>query len=90
MVKAIRFTPIGNPQFVSGTCPLTDNNKSSANVTPLRPTRPCPECKRPSQRDHYPFCSARCRNVDLNRWLTGAYVLPAVESADDSDDELDS
>ncbi|GAB1582798.1 MULTISPECIES: DNA gyrase inhibitor YacG [Phyllobacteriaceae] len=57
-----------------------------AKVTPLRPTRPCPECGKPSSREDYPFCSRRCRNIDLNRWLSGAYVIPAVESADDSDD----
>ncbi|WP_110753643.1 DNA gyrase inhibitor YacG [Phyllobacterium leguminum] len=57
-----------------------------AKVTPLRPTRPCPECGKPSSREDYPFCSPRCRSIDLNRWLSGAYVIPAVESADDSDD----
>ncbi|MCO4318759.1 DNA gyrase inhibitor YacG [Phyllobacterium sp. 21LDTY02-6] len=66
---------------------MTEENKTSAKVTPLRPPRPCPECKRPSQREHYPFCSARCRDIDLNRWLSGAYVLPAVESADDSNED---
>ncbi len=29
-----------------------------------------------SSRDHYPFCSRRCREVDLNRWLSGSYVIP--------------
>jgi endogenous inhibitor of DNA gyrase (YacG/DUF329 family) len=47
-----------------------------ATVTPLRPKRPCPECGRPSARETYPFCSTRCKNVDLNRWLTGAYAIP--------------
>ena len=51
-------------------------------VTPLRPKRPCPECGRPSTRDSFPFCSERCRNIDLNRWLTGRYVIPVTE--DDS------
>jgi hypothetical protein len=54
-----------------------------ANVTPLRPKRPCPECGRPSARDTYPFCSARCKNVDLSRWLTGAYVIPGREDEDE-------
>jgi endogenous inhibitor of DNA gyrase (YacG/DUF329 family) len=49
------------------------------NVTPLRPKRPCPECGRPSSRETYPFCSVRCQNIDLNRWLSGAYVLPGAE-----------
>jgi endogenous inhibitor of DNA gyrase (YacG/DUF329 family) len=35
--------------------------------------------------DSYPFCSKRCRMVDLNRWLTGAYAIPVVE--DDEEDE---
>src|SRR5262245_38886105 len=43
-------------------------------VTPLRPPKPCPECGKPSSRDSYPFCSARCKAVDLNRWFSGAYV----------------
>jgi len=47
-----------------------------APVTPLRPRRPCPECGRPSARETYPFCSARCKAVDLNRWLKGAYAIP--------------
>lgn len=50
-------------------------NAPGATVTPLRPRRPCPECGRPSARDTYPFCSNRCKDVDLNRWLTGAYVI---------------
>ena len=49
---------------------------SAASVTPLRPKRPCPECGRPSARDTYPFCSPRCKDVDLNRWLSGRYVIP--------------
>ena len=52
-------------------------------VTPLRPKRPCPECGRPSARDTYPFCSARCKNVDLNRWLSGAYVIPERDGEDE-------
>ncbi|MBB4305026.1 hypothetical protein GGD81_004092 [Rhodobium orientis] len=58
----------------------SDNTpKKADNVEPLRPTRPCPICKKPSQRKFYPFCSKRCADVDLNRWLTGAYAIPVVE-----------
>jgi len=49
---------------------------TGAPVTPLRPRRPCPECGRPSARETYPFCSARCKAIDLNRWLKGAYAIP--------------
>ena len=56
-------------------------------VTPLRPRRPCPECGQPSARHTYPFCSKRCKDVDLNRWLSGAYVLPGREEEPGSSDE---
>ncbi|MHB2267076.1 DNA gyrase inhibitor YacG [Aliihoeflea sp. PC F10.4] len=52
-------------------------------VTPLRPPRPCPECGKPSQRATFPFCSVRCKNVDLNRWLTGSYVIPGRPDEDE-------
>ena len=58
-------------------------------VTPLRPRRPCPECGRPSARDTYPFCSMRCKDVDLNRWLTGSYAIPVTEVEDNQDDDFD-
>ena len=45
-------------------------------VTPLRARRPCPECGKPSARETYPFCSVRCKEIDLNRWLSGRYVIP--------------
>lgn len=59
--------------------------KASA-VTRLRPTKPCPICKKPSKQKFHPFCTARCANIDLNRWLTGAYAIPVTE--DEEDDEL--
>ncbi|MES2983863.1 MAG: DNA gyrase inhibitor YacG [Pseudomonadota bacterium] len=46
----------------------------------------CPVCSKPSLAATKPFCSARCREVDLNRWFTGSYAVPAVE-LDDVDDE---
>jgi endogenous inhibitor of DNA gyrase (YacG/DUF329 family) len=32
-----------------------------------------------------PFCSARCRDLDLGKWLDGSYAVPAVEDDDDED-----
>lgn len=52
-------------------------------VTRLRPTRPCPICSKPSTQGFYPFCSSRCADLDLGRWLTGAYAIPARESEED-------
>ncbi|MFN0115284.1 MAG: DNA gyrase inhibitor YacG [Paracoccaceae bacterium] len=36
----------------------------------------CPICKRPADMRYRPFCSRRCADVDLGRWLTGSYVVP--------------
>ena len=59
------------------------------NVTPLRKPRPCPECGKPSARATFPFCSERCKNVDLNRWLTGAYVIPRpLENDEEAEPEM--
>ncbi len=60
---------------------------TASNVAPLRKARPCPECGRPSTRESYPFCSERCRNLDLSRWLTGAYAIPVVANGSQEDDD---
>ena len=50
----------------------------------------CPICGKPRQRAYRPFCSARCRDRDLAKWLDGSYAVPAVESeADDDDSDVD-
>ncbi|MFC4166681.1 DNA gyrase inhibitor YacG [Teichococcus aestuarii] len=38
----------------------------------------CPVCGKPSDPAHRPFCSDRCRQVDLGRWLQGGYVIPGA------------
>ena len=47
----------------------------------------CAICGRPIQPEYRPFCSRRCSDVDLQRWLAGRYALPAVE--DDAGPEGD-
>ena len=54
-------------------------------VEPLRARRKCPECGKDSRRETYPFCSQRCKDIDLNRWLSGAYAIPVTESDEDAD-----
>ena len=39
----------------------------------------CPICAKPTLERYKPFCSKRCADVDLQRWLVGAYALPASE-----------
>ncbi|MGP9812506.1 DNA gyrase inhibitor YacG [Rhodopseudomonas sp. NSM] len=45
----------------------------------------CPVCGKPATAESRPFCSERCRDVDLNRWLSGAYKIPAAPADDDED-----
>lgn len=45
----------------------------------------CPICGKPSSDKFRPFCSARCADIDLNRWLSGAYVIPADADKDDEE-----
>ena len=52
-----------------------------------RRRRRCPSCAKPMVMRYRPFCSARCRDLDLGRWLDGAYAVPAVEVDDDADDD---
>ncbi|MBW0150922.1 MAG: DNA gyrase inhibitor YacG [Phenylobacterium sp.] len=47
----------------------------------------CPICRKPVSADYRPFCSKRCADVDLQRWFTGAYAVPAVEQEEVSDGE---
>ena len=39
----------------------------------------CPICGKPSSEAVEPFCSKRCADVDLQRWLTGSYAIPVAE-----------
>lgn len=56
----------------------------------FKPRRPCPICKKPSQVKFHPFCSNRCAQVDLGRWLSGSYAVPVVEDDDRPDDGGDA
>ena len=50
-------------------------------------TAPCPICTKPAISPHTPFCSARCAQIDLGKWLNGDYAIPAHEAEQDSDIE---
>lgn len=49
---------------------------------PKRSTRGCPICGRPRHANFKPFCSKRCADADLARWLEGGYAIPAQEEDD--------
>jgi endogenous inhibitor of DNA gyrase (YacG/DUF329 family) len=56
-----------------------------------RPNLKCPTCKKTvtSKDPDFPFCSDRCRLIDLGKWASGAYVVSSPLT-DTSDDELSS
>jgi endogenous inhibitor of DNA gyrase (YacG/DUF329 family) len=57
-------------------------NKAGDKTTRAR----CPMCARPSDEHYRPFCSKRCANIDLSRWLSGGYVIPGSNADTDGDD----
>jgi hypothetical protein len=50
----------------------------------------CPVCGKPAVAAFRPFCSDRCRKVDLNRWLSEAYRIPAAEADRDGEKQSES
>ena len=48
----------------------------------------CPLCEQPAKAPHTPFCSRRGAQLDLGKWLTGDYTIPAHEAMEDSDVEM--
>lgn len=43
----------------------------------------CPICSKPTVLAYRPFCSKRCADVDLGRWLSGTYAIPVTEASDE-------
>jgi uncharacterized protein len=54
---------------------------------PTSPTRRCPICGKPPTPQYRPFCSARCAQIDLGRWLKGGYRIETDEAPEDADAE---
>jgi endogenous inhibitor of DNA gyrase (YacG/DUF329 family) len=53
---------------------------------PANTPRPCPVCGQPARPEARPFCSPRCRTIDLGRWFGGAYAIPAAPEDKDDDE----
>jgi uncharacterized protein len=60
--------------------------KEAAKEAVKASAKPCPICGKPATAASRPFCSERCRDVDLNRWLSNSYTIPAAKD-DDEDAE---
>lgn len=66
---------------------MSDPEKAKAGGQKPR-TRPCPICGGMALATYHPFCSERCRERDLNQWLSGGYAIPAVEDDEDPDNPI--
>lgn len=49
--------------------------------TPPGRGRHCPICAKPQAARWQPFCSKRCADVDLGRWLKESYRIPTTDAA---------
>jgi len=61
--------------------------RSPDRPVPLRAVRiaaECPVCRKPADEKYKPFCSKRCADIDLGRWLNENYTIP--ENAPDEDE----
>jgi len=50
-------------------------------------TPACVICGKPQTEKFRPFCSKRCADIDLNRWLKGGYVIPGKPPEDEDAEE---
>lgn len=66
---------------------MTVKKPTASAVPPDFIARPCPICGKPSTIESRPFCTPRCRTIDLGKWLTGAYAIPVVEEDGAEDDD---
>lgn len=64
-------------------------NRPDGKIIPLARRRRCPICGKPQVHAYRPFCSQRCADQDLGRWLTGAYRIAAEDESDLDDDQAD-
>jgi len=58
---------------------------------PLRAVRTqaqCPVCGKPADDKYRPFCSKRCADIDLGRWLKESYRVPTDETLGDGEERL--
>ena len=66
-----------------------NDNEQTAKAAPeiVHSGAPCPMCGKAAELKYRPFCSKRCADLDLSRWLNGVYAIPARETDQDEDEE---
>jgi uncharacterized protein len=69
------------PPKAGGGSRKTPKEKTPKEKSPKE--KPCPICGKRAAEASRPFCSERCRDVDLNRWLSGSYAIPGNKDEDE-------
>ncbi len=49
----------------------------------------CPICGKPATDQYHPFCSKRCADIDLGRWLNGSYVIHTDEKPEENQSTIE-
>ncbi len=62
---------------------MPEKTEKPAKVVPLKKGK-CPTCAKTSAAAYFPFCSKRCSDLDLGRWLDGGYRIPTNEAPSDA------
>ena len=67
---------------------MTDATDEGGGGKPVVNRGRCPICKAPTVQEFRPFCSRRCSDVDLSRWLGGSYAIAGGghDADEDGDD----
>lgn len=66
---------------------MAEDTGGKDNVVRLSRRRRCPVCGQTEVHAYRPFCSQRCADQDLGRWLTGGYRIPAEDEPDTDESE---
>lgn len=62
---------------------MTSDDRPAPLTPPPPARRRCPICGKPAVASHRPFCSPRCADIDLHRWLNGNYRVETDEPPED-------
>jgi endogenous inhibitor of DNA gyrase (YacG/DUF329 family) len=78
--------PPAEPPKGAGGSAAPDNGQAKEHAKRHDKGKRCPICGRPGSEPTLPFCSPRCRDVDLHRWLSGSYVIPSRDDEADGEE----
>ena len=60
-------------------------SSSSSQLRAVRTQAKCPVCGKPADDKYKPFCTKRCADIDLGRWLKEGYRVPTDETPGEDD-----